>query len=93
MSRRNPRQVREFPFLFGGTFIEGQNLCYPPTRAPPDFPSFSEGLSLRARRWRRARVVLVHFPSFSEGLSLRAVAGDVDHSASFISLPFRRDFH
>ena len=37
-----------FPFLFGGTFIEGpasnsvKHVCY------GDFPSFSEGLSLRA---------------------------------------------
>ena len=35
-----------FPFLFGGTFIEGYGL---PSRPSPDknFPSFSEGLSLR----------------------------------------------
>ena len=35
-----------FPFLFGGTFIEARtrrNVRY----RPQDFPSFSEGLSLR----------------------------------------------
>ena len=38
----------EFPFLFGGTFIEGKTSGtddYP--WANQDFPSFSEGLSLR----------------------------------------------
>ena len=38
-----------FPFLFGGTFIEGvlpnEVLDFPGS----NFPSFSEGLSLRAR--------------------------------------------
>ena len=41
------REAVKFPFLFGGTFIEGvsgsrfcRGLC-------SDFPSFSEGLSLR----------------------------------------------
>ncbi len=39
-----------FPFLFGGTFIEGsqtETSDMPPLR---NFPSFSEGLSLRDRR-------------------------------------------
>ena len=36
-----------FPFLFGGTFIEGTALCYHNYRLWADFPSFSEGLSLR----------------------------------------------
>ena len=40
-----------FPFLFGGTFIEGR-LPAPVTRRLQDFPSFSEGLSLRVRRCR-----------------------------------------
>ena len=39
--------LRVFPFLFGGTFIEGDAVR---TGCTPDyhFPSFSEGLSLRA---------------------------------------------
>ena len=36
----------EFPFLFGGTFIEGQ-LAVSGIGDGEDFPSFSEGLSLR----------------------------------------------
>ena len=39
---------RQFPFLFGGTFIEGIPLREAPRAASIDFPSFSEGLSLRA---------------------------------------------
>ena len=35
-----------FPFLFGGTFIEGTSEKSTATM-PPNFPSFSEGLSLR----------------------------------------------
>ena len=35
------------------------------------FPSFSEGLSLRAFEDSRPSDYLQHFPSFSEGLSLR----------------------
>ena len=49
--RRNPRQAVgfhrvEFPFLFGGTFIEA---VWNPVAAiiGVNFPSFSEGLSLR----------------------------------------------
>ena len=37
-----------FPFLFGGTFIEGEQPARPaPRQRVWDFPSFSEGLSLR----------------------------------------------
>ena len=59
-----------FPFLFGGAFIEG-----PLTRCrrleKRNFPSFSEGLSLRVSSIPRREVWSVNFPSFSEGLSLR----------------------
>ena len=41
------RVEREFPFLFGGTFIEGSE-GFGALAAQLDFPSFSEGLSLRA---------------------------------------------
>ena len=37
-----------------------------------NFPSFSEGLSLRHQRAQRLKqLVVADFPSFSEGLSLR----------------------
>ena len=38
-----------FPFLFGGTFIEGHGKHLGNRRLIHNFPSFSEGLSLRAR--------------------------------------------
>ena len=40
---------RLFPFLFGGAFIEA--VCMGGIdHVPPDFPSFSEGLSLRREK-------------------------------------------
>ena len=60
----------EFPFLFGGTFIEGSWHLHGRKRPDRDFPSFSEGLSLRVR-----------------GIF---TVGNVQIA---ISLPFRRDFH
>ena len=40
---------RTFPFLFGGAFIEASRRRPPMTNEKTDFPSFSEGLSLRPR--------------------------------------------
>ena len=50
--RRIRLLTRPFPFLFGGTFIEGcrkenQTMHY------KNFPSFSEGLSLRVNAINR----------------------------------------
>ena len=82
-----------FPFLFGGTFIEGLWLTHN-IRTDRDFPSFSEGLSLRARGCGLAgQSAARNFPSFSEGLSLRAVIAETCAAYNLISLPFRRDFH
>ena len=39
----------EFPFLFGGTFIEAGYVREDGSLHSSDFPSFSEGLSLRAQ--------------------------------------------
>ena len=60
-----------------------------------DFPSFSEGLSLRLESdFIRETVDQLNFPSFSEGLSLRQVPMRCVRVGTFlISLPFRRDFH
>ena len=59
-----------FPFLFGGTFIEGRYF-QPRHEGGSYFPSFSEGLSLRATTYYYSLTHFFHFPSFSEGLSLR----------------------
>ena len=85
-------RVGEFPFLFGGTFIEGINL---PIHVLffGDFPSFSEGLSLRGEYNNPSAAPPGHFPSFSEGLSLRVSAKNEGERYGKISLPFRRDFH
>ena len=49
-----------FPFLFGGTFIEGATVEAAGDGAILDFPSFSEGLSLRALRTERFRHKRAH---------------------------------
>ena len=61
-----------FPFLFGGTFIEGTNYLERHKMAK-NFPSFSEGLSLRVRSCGGIEIPKSYFPSFSEGLSLRVL--------------------
>ena len=63
----------QFPFLFGGTFIEGvhnESLGL----LTGHFPSFSEGLSLRDDDGTVTIEEYNDFPSFSEGLSLREMA-------------------
>ena len=42
----SPQGALQFPFLFGGTFIEGTDAVATVEQSL-DFPSFSEGLSLR----------------------------------------------
>ena len=61
----------QFPFLFGGTFIEGRRESFSSWFAVGYFPSFSEGLSLREINFFRKNKYITDFPSFSEGLSLR----------------------
>ena len=60
-----------FPFLFGRAFIEAVHVTDAFATAEPDFPSFSEGLSLRPGLNFVRGVGGENFPSFSEGLSLR----------------------
>ena len=59
-----------------------------------NFPSFSEGLSLRGSPPTSKPCWNLNFPSFSEGLSLRVFdeAYNLPNEVE-ISLPFRRDFH
>ena len=116
MSRRNPRQVREFPFLFGGTFIEAKQgtitkyrLCRFPflfggtfIEAMRDltehgyeyaFPFLFGGTFIEAPSVSRSLTASANFPSFSEGLSLRLKEAAAEPTDAPISLPFRRDFH
>ena len=78
-------QAALFPFLFGGAFIEAWDVERISVDATLDFPSFSEGLSLRPGFDSQGRGGRGNFPSFSEGLSLRPVgdAGDGVFSAEF----------
>ena len=85
-------QGSKFPFLFGGTFIEGNEEEAAATLRL-HFPSFSEGLSLRDGIMQGVLYAPPHFPSFSEGLSLRGSTTNPSVHTRTISLPFRRDFH
>ena len=51
-----------FPFLFGGTFIEGSDSEYTPDLLSANFPSFSEGLSLRDRPLLFCHRAILSFP-------------------------------
>ena len=66
---------RRFPFLFGRAFIEAvRRKGFDPVET--DFPSFSEGLSLRQFIVFSDTSGSGDFPSFSEGLSLRPLPGE-----------------
>ena len=75
-----------FPFLFGGTFIEG-SVGTNGTATHEHFPSFSEGLSLRAVAIATPWLINRYFPSFSEGLSLRACAGHLEPDRPALHFP------
>ena len=47
MRHRISQAIPKFPFLFGGTFIEASYTAWKLNELAGDFPSFSEGLSLR----------------------------------------------
>ena len=74
MWKLNELAGASFPFLFGGTFIEGaKNLT--DFNCDWNFPSFSEGLSLRGRRNYRDGWPSHSFPflfggTFIEGVGL-----------------------
>ena len=66
--------VTKFPFLFGGTFIEGR-LRTRFFAAFADFPSFSEGLSLRgASVQQRAEPRAAGFPFLFGGTFIEGPA-------------------
>ena len=73
MPQQMLQQIR-FPFLFGGTFIEGFAQYDFSIFQNSNFPSFSEGLSLRVTKRGGVQLRRGDFPSFSEGLSLREEA-------------------
>ena len=69
------------------------NLFHPESRCT-DFPSFSEGLSLRDAVLLCLKCAIITFPflfggTFIEGQDMKLLVKAVVN----ISLPFRRDFH
>ena len=61
-----------FPFLFGGTFIEGLHDFFDLNGQFVDFPSFSEGLSLRVRFAEHALTSQRRFPFLFGGAFIEA---------------------
>ena len=83
-----------FPFLFGGTFIEGGNIPTNTTTRAGNFPSFSEGLSLREPGCEPERGRGPPFPFLFGGTFIEGSWADgCGELRCRISLPFRRDFH
>ena len=83
----------EFPFLFGGTFIEAI-IDSANSDSSGEFPFLFGGTFIEANvETEESFSITGNFPSFSEGLSLRHGAGTAAWCSRCISLPFRRDFH
>ena len=66
------RLFGRFPFLFGGTFIEASRRRPWPDRTEADFPSFSEGLSLRRDELLFLLLFLCQFPFLFGGTFIEA---------------------
>ena len=83
-----------FPFLFGGTFIEGEHFR-DIRKVLKEFPFLFGGTFIEGRGCGGLPPLEgAYFPSFSEGLSLReSVMPSGNAATASISLPFRRDFH
>ena len=82
-----------FPFLFGGTFIEGGEALED-ADALAEFPFLFGGTFIEGSVNAAAdKAGTFNFPSFSEGLSLRDAGEALPEPTRRISLPFRRDFH
>ena len=82
----------EFPFLFGGAFIEAHELANF-VDSSVEFPFLFGGAFIEALTLIRLPATWLYFPSFSEGLSLRRDTPQSHPVKQIISLPFRRGFH
>ena len=87
------RRMGSFPFLFGGTFIEGPDSPRTHSLYSTDFPSFSEGLSLRDLHAELPAVGVPAFPFLFGGTFIEGPHRRGTRRFRRISLPFRRDFH
>ena len=82
-----PTLTLKFPFLFGGTFIEG-SITSPAVKSCMNFPSFSEGLSLRGPGDTAHARSGIQFPflfggTFIEG-AIRVNEKDLAHGFPFL---------
>ena len=84
---------RRFPFLFGGTFIEGGfNACDIPK--DPEFPFLFGGTFIEGALSAAGAGVSQVFPFLFGGTFIEGQSSRVRRCrACGISLPFRRDFH
>ena len=91
---RYREEVAEFPFLFGRAFIEAAQRVYGCDMLR-DFPSFSEGLSLRQRKPPVPPPTEGGFPFLFGRAFIEAVKRAVllAMGEREISLPFRKGFH
>ena len=63
MGKQPGKANLRFPFLFGGTFIEGRDGWRTVEGQTANFPSFSEGLSLRELTdFMRGNMVKISLP-------------------------------
>ena len=94
MRQRSETHSLVFPFLFGGTFIEGYRRLYRLRPCSSVFPFLFGGTFIEGCHADWHAYHPLNFPSFSEGLSLRERRPHRSYpSRRRISLPFRRDFH
>ena len=85
-------RVAAFPFLFGGTFIEGASTVRLDSLNPP-FPFLFGGTFIEGRDFD-ALVTIAAFPFLFGGTFIEGWQKSLaSYPRKTISLPFRRDFH
>ncbi len=84
--QQTPRTSVRFPFLFGGTFIEGR-VTGRSAHHQVVFPFLFGGTFIEGHRQMVHSIATEYFPSFSEGLSLR-VTTDTSHTMRDEAFPF-----
>ena len=83
----------EFPFLFGGTFIEGKNAGRTRQRMRR-FPFLFGGTFIEGRQKEGGPIMALIFPFLFGGTFIEGSRVVLRHRPLHrISLPFRRDFH
>ena len=82
------RGVREkFPFLFGGTFIEGYARCSAPTHHP-EFPFLFGGTFIEGGLRRGESPPILRFPFLFGGTFIEGTSNDGEAKAQGSGFPF-----